>query len=258
MAIRLWAKDELRMAYALYCQLPFGKLDRRNSEIIELARLIDRTPASVAMKLGNFASLDPVIFNSGRKGLDNASKLDREIWAEFHHDWDKAVSDCDSIIFEKTPAHDSKVDEGGFEEAPSPFDYSGSTREIISNQRLKQSFFRRAILSGYRNRCCLTGISEPNLLIASHIVPWSVDKSNRLNPSNGLCLSAIHDKAFDKGLITFADDLSVILSPKLTDCKSEFMSQAFLSLAGRKIETPERFAPKLDFIQRHRSEVFQR
>ena len=88
MATVLWTKEQLKLAYHLYCQLPFGKLHSRNKEIVQLASLIGRTPGAVAMKLVNFASLDPKITGSGRRGLGNASDLDREVWSEFHADWD--------------------------------------------------------------------------------------------------------------------------------------------------------------------------
>ena len=127
---------------------------------------------------------------------------------------------------------------------------------LFSEQRIKQSFFRRAVLSGYRERCCMSGLSDPRLLIASHIVPWSRDKANRLNPSNGLCLSAIHDRAFDKGLITLSDDYRVILAKELRGRKEAFVEQVFIPLEGRKIELPERFWPDQSFISQHRSSVF--
>ena len=73
-----WTEDELRLALALYCQLPFGKMHSRNKEIVKLAEKIGRTPSAVAMKLVNFASLDPEIVNSGRAGLGNASSMDRQ------------------------------------------------------------------------------------------------------------------------------------------------------------------------------------
>ena len=75
----LWTKEQLKLAFHLYCQLPFGKLHSRNREIIELATLIGRSSGAVAMKLVNFASLDPAITSTGRKGLGNASALDREV-----------------------------------------------------------------------------------------------------------------------------------------------------------------------------------
>ncbi len=80
MAGRRWTEEETRRVLALYPKLAFGQFHSGNSDVIRVAREIDRTPSSVAMKLGNFASLDPKITASGRKGLDGATKLDREVW----------------------------------------------------------------------------------------------------------------------------------------------------------------------------------
>ena len=102
----------------------------------------------------------------------------------------------------------------------------------------------------------MSGLSEQRLLIASHIVPWSRDKTNRLNPSNGLCLSAIHDRAFDKGLISLTDDLRVMLSNDLIERDEPFIKATFLPLQGHQIEVPDRFRPKPAFLARHRAEVF--
>jgi hypothetical protein len=92
--------------------------------------------------------------------------------------------------------------------------------------------------------------------VASHIVPWSKDKLNRLNPSNGLCLSAIHDKSFDAGLITLSDDLRIVLSRRITESGDSFIKEVFGPIEGRIIEAPERFAPNPEFVSRHRAEVF--
>jgi predicted restriction endonuclease len=102
----------------------------------------------------------------------------------------------------------------------------------------------------------MSGLSEPRLLIASHIVPWSKDKTNRLNPSNGLCLSAIHDRAFDKGLISLSEDLRVLVSKELRKRDEYFVKQVLLPLEGQQIELPERFLPDHAFLARHRQDVF--
>ncbi len=102
----------------------------------------------------------------------------------------------------------------------------------------------------------MSGLSDTRLLIASHIVPWSHDKANRLNPSNGLCLSAIHDRAFDKGLITLADDFTIIVSDALKKSDDEFVKDVLLPLDGRTIEQPERFAPQQTFVAWHRQTLF--
>ena len=253
MATNRWTKEQLKLAFHLYCQLPFGKLHSRNPEIKRLAKLIGRTPDAVAMKLVNFASLDPAITSTGRKGLEGASKLDREIWNEFHADWEKLAVECE-LLRRKLDAHTSAIDDA--DEQLLPEDFTGETRKVITEQRIKQNFFRRAVLSSYRGRCCMSGLSEVRLLIASHIVPWSRDKANRLNPCNGLCLSAIHDRAFDKGLITLTDDLRVILSAELKQNSEDFVVKVLLPLEGKPIELPERFAPKPEFISWHRNTLF--
>ena len=61
-----WTPEQLKLAFAFYCQTSFGKLHSKNPQIIELAKLIGRTPSALAMKLVNFASLDPSITDTGR------------------------------------------------------------------------------------------------------------------------------------------------------------------------------------------------
>ena len=102
----------------------------------------------------------------------------------------------------------------------------------------------------------MSGVEESRLLVASHIVPWSKDKKNRLNPSNGLCLSAIHDRAFDKGMITVSEDFRVVVSSRLLSSNNAFLASTFARLHETNIEMPERFIPNCDFLARHRAEIF--
>lgn len=252
-----WTREQLKLAFHLYCQLPFGKLHSRNAEIMELAKLIGRTPSALAMKLVNFASLDPAITSTGRAGLGNAGSLDREIWEEFHADWEGLAIECNGLRTTLTESKglppDSVLDN---DETAGLEDFTGATRRVVTEQRIKQHFFRRAVLSSYRGRCCMSGLSEPRLLVASHIVPWSKDKANRLNPSNGLCLSAIHDKAFDRGLLALSDDFRVLVSKELRRSNDALIQEVLLPLDGRTIELPERFVPDPAFIRRHRSNEF--
>lgn len=257
MTTNRWTKEQLKLAFHLYCQLPFGKLDMRTHEVISLATLIGRTPGAVAMKLSNFASLDPAITGTGRKGLEGASNLDREVWAEFHADWEKLALECFQLNAQlRNEEKADAVAELDVVEREGLEDFTGETKRVVTEQRIKQHFFRRAVLSSYRGRCCLSGLSDTRLLTASHIVPWSSDKANRLNPSNGLCLSAIHDKAFDRGLITLSDDYEVMLSEQLKRNGDAFVAQIFLPLEGRKIDLPEKFIPSIAFLARHRGEIF--
>jgi len=252
-----WTSYQLKLAFYLYCQLPFGKLTHSNKEIIRLAELIHRTPSSVAMKLCNFASLDPAIRNSGRKGLEGASRADRETWELFHDNWVLLAKECENLLTLLTqgkPFLGLAIKE---EVEFTSDDFTGETRKALVNQRVNQSFFRRAVLASYGGACCISGLTETNLLVASHIVPWSKDEENRLNPSNGLLLSAIHDKAFDQGLMTLSSGFEIILSKKLRDTTNELLKRVFLDFEGKVIRKPERFIPKAEFLDYHRSNVFE-
>ncbi len=253
-----WTTDQLKLAFYFYCQTSFGKLHRRNPDILRLAKLLGRTPSALAMKLVNFASLDPSITATGRKGLSGASKQDRAIWNQFHADWEGLAVESEQLsrqLFQHSEQAESNPPESA--DDFSAVDFSGETRQALVQQRLKQSFFRRAVLSSYRNRCCISGVSDKRLLVASHIVPWSADKANRLNPSNGLCLSAIHDKAFDSYLFSLSDDWCVVLSPALKATKDVFLRGIFWPIAEKPIELPERFAPDVALVERHRQNMMR-
>lgn len=248
-----WTSEQLKLAFHFYCQTSFGKLHNNNPKIIQLAGLINRTPSALAMKLVNFASLDPSITSSGRKGLSGASALDRKIWDEFHADWELLAVQCEELLqylMQKNGGEKSISDDA--ENDITLTDFTGETRRAIVQQRLKQSFFRRAVLASYRSRCCISGVSNSRLLVASHIVPWSADKANRLNPSNGLCLSAIHDKAFDSHLFALSDDWRVVLSGPIKQSKDAFLREVFWPIDDKQIELPERFKPDPILIEKHR------
>ena len=249
-----WTSEQLKLAFNFYCQTPFGKLHSKNPQIVRLAELIGRTPSALAMKLVNFASLDPSITNTGRKGLSGTSALDREIWDEFHSDWERLTVECEQLLQYLLHKHGLKASvPNEVSHDITLTDFTGETREAIVQQRIKQNFFRRAVLASYRGRCCISGVSDSRLLVASHIVPWSADKANRLNPSNGLCLSPIHDKAFDSYLFTLSDDWHVVLSERIKASKDTFLREVFWPSDGKQIEMPERFAPDPTFIAKHRS-----
>lgn len=251
-----WTKEQLELAFHLYCQLPFGKMHYGNPEIVALANLIGRTPSAVAMKLVNFASLDPAITGTGRKGLGNVSAADRAVWEEFHADWEGLTARCEQIITAlggKVVASDKdEITTDDFSNG-----YYGANRIATVSVRVKQQFFRKAVLASYQNRCCMSGTATNELLVASHIVPWAKDETNRLNPHNGLCLSALHDKAFDRGLITVIPDMSVRVSGIIKKRRDNSNIENLLaSLDGRRIQLPEKFLPSLDLLRWHNENSF--
>lgn len=257
---RKWSRDELLLAMNLYCQLPFGKLHKGTSSIIELATAIGRTPSSVAMKLCNLASLDPAERLRGVAGLTKASRADRAIWDEFHSDWEGAVVESQKLYDERVnKRRDTSKREANIE-TPKSFDRprDSATEQFVETKvRIGQDFFRRSVLASYVSRCCVSGITLPELLIASHIVPWHTYPQHRLDPRNGLCLSRLHDAAFDRGLVTFDSDFRLVLSRKLKEhVTNNTLKVSFINLEGQALTLPEKFYPSSDFVAKHRESIF--
>ena len=248
---RRWTREESLIVFNLYCRIPFKDSNKSHPEVRHIAQLVDRTPDAVNMKIGNFGSLDPELQQRGIKGLRNASRLDREVWAEFHQDWQARIAESERLIAEREQALTSP----GADTAIYPVE--GRERLAIRAVRENQDFFRRAILSAYENRCCVTGIDLAALLNASHIKPWAAaDQTEKMNPQNGLCLNALHDRAFDRGLIALSNDYVLLVSSQVRHTANDGVRQLLLDYAGRKIRLPSRFAPRADFLEWHRDNVF--
>ena len=147
MATGLWTKEQVKLAFHLYCQLPYGRIYGRNPEIISLSKIIGRTSDAVAMKMLNIASNDPAIKNAGKSALGNASALDRAVWDEFHSDWERLVLECHQLMQQYGIADQETVqDQLQPDDAVSlPDDFTGETRQVLAAQRIKQHFFRRAV-----------------------------------------------------------------------------------------------------------------
>ncbi len=188
-----WSEEETILAFYYYCQTPFGKIDKKNPAIIRIANLIGRTPDSVALKMCNLASYDPAQKARNVSGMTNASKLDKEVVERFISNWEELVVRASVIEARLTAANQLSQ---GEEKLPPG---ATVTREVAA--RVNQDFFRSSVLASYHSRCCITGMDVPTLLVASHIKPWSESDpmTERTNPCNGLCLNALHDKAFDRG-----------------------------------------------------------
>lgn len=250
-----WSREQLIIAFKLYCDMPFGKMHSRNPEIIRYARVIGRTPSALAMKLTNIASLDPAIRSTGRTGLRGASQADKEMWDEMTSDWERFAQEITKT--ERDITSNRILSDSQEEAAVALTSYVGETRSALIAARLGQSFFRSAVLSSYEYRCCISGLAIPELLVASHIVPWRTDKGNRLNPRNGLCLSSIHDRAFDLGLITISPDFRLLVSKRIeTTASNSFLCHTFQDYADKPICLPKKFLPDAEFLKFHRENVF--
>ena len=249
-----WTRDELLVAFNLYCKLPFGRLHRGNTEIIALANAIGRSPSAVAWKLVNFASIDPAITKTGRVGASHGGKLDAEVYSDFTQDWERLSYESERLLSQLTGrAIEPIVDAEAVEVFP-----EGREREAVVQVRVNQSFFRASVLAAYDLRCCISGLAVPELLNASHIAPWAADKENRVNPRNGLCLNALLDRAFDRGLLTVLPDLRVKVSAVLKNKEAEETTQdLLLCYEGASVRLPRRFEPAPDLLRYHNSVVFK-
>lgn len=262
---KLWTYDELLLALNLYYKIPFGQFHQHNPKVIDLAKLIDRTPGSVAMQLSNFASLDPYHQNRGVSGLRPPGKLAQEIWAEMQSNWEdlifKSEELLDSLDQSQVAPTASKALEDGLgkgQDIQHKKERRGPTEvERSIKVRLGQRFFRESIMANYRERCCVCGMPIPELLIASHIIPWKAREDLRLNPSNGLCLCVLHDKAFDRGLLSIDVDYRVAISSSVQAYSSqEAVYSGLMSYNKRPILLPDRFVPEKSFLQTHRQDYF--
>lgn len=249
----LWSREELILALYLYCQIPFSKTTKTNPEVIKLSAILGRTPSSVARKLGNFGAFDEKLAARGVSGLTHYGKADKEIWNEFAGNWELLVEKS-QLILSKSSSEQLFETKEVTNELPTDTITERQTSVLV---RLKQSFFRKTVLASYGNSCCFCGIHLQELLIASHIIPWSKRKETRIDPRNGLLLCALHDKAFDKGLMTVKPDFRIAVASKAFSAKSEFMQITLSNFNNSIIRLPSRFVPKIDYLSWHNENIFQ-
>lgn len=251
----LWTRNEFMAVFNLYLKTPFGKMSRSNPDVIRLAALIGRSANSVALRLVNFAVCDPILRQRGIKGMQGGIKQCQPYWDEFFADKDKFIFESERIL--ANYQHTSV--EFKYKKALDniPDDLTGEDKRREVKTRVNQGVFRLIILANYNSKCALTVIDIPELLVASHIMPWADKKEERLNPENGICLSSLYDKAFDQGLITFSDDYKTILSSKIkANVGKSYYADFFEPIDGKQLLTPEKYFPNKRFLEYHRDVIF--
>lgn len=254
-----WTREHRLIALNLYCKLPFGKLHKGNSIIKEVAAKMGRTASSLAIKLCNFASLDPILQARGIVGMTGAANDDRVLWAEFQGNLADFGAESEELLHNLfTKDETEEVDFLSRDKVRLVAPAGPTETQATVKVRRGQQFFRQAVLTAYDVRCCISGINVPRLLVASHIKPWGKFPDDRLNPCNGLCLSTLHDAAFDAGLITLDDKLNVVLSKRLQSYFPQpALEQNFVPFEGQPIRLPEKLAePDEAFLRYHREQVF--
>lgn len=248
-----WTREETIVAFYVYCKIPFKSSSKTHPTVIKYANILGRTPSALNMKIGNFGRLDPELRKQGIIGLGNGSRMDEEVWNEFQGNWDALTFESERRIAELQHQPIEKNIGIDLENLP-----SGEVKEQLVRTRVNQSFFRSAVLSSYNIRCCITGIHHASFLHACHIVPWHKDKTTRTNPQNGLCLSALHHKAYDEGFISVTPDYEITISDAINNCGDYDTVQAFfLKYNRRKITLPDRFLPKRDYLDYHFTQIFK-
>ena len=251
-----WTREETIIAFNVYCKIPFKSSSKNNPIIIKYAKLIGRSPSALNMKVGNIGRLDPELRNHGIVGLSHGSKVEENVWDEFNGNWEKLAYESELLISQYS---NKKIEDNADLNLDVDNIPIGKEREAIIKQRVNQSFFRSTILSSYNFRCCITGLHYSDLLIASHIIPWSKNEKHRLNPRNGICLNAMHDKAFDKGYLTITPDYRVKISPEMYDFNTDnSVIDLFLKYDNKSINPPDKFLPTKEFLDFHYQNIFRK
>lgn len=210
--------------------------------------MLGRSVGSVSYKLSNFARLDPALQARGIRGNEHGSKGEAEVWREFNDHPEALAFESERLLAQRMKKPIEEVAGIDLRDLPEV----GRDRDAVVRVRVNQSFFRRRILSAYEFRCCITGIPIRDLLVASHIMSWASDTKNRLNPRNGLCLNALHDRAFDRGLMWVDETFTVHFSRRVTEVDPPSSSLSWLlSFAGRSLILPKRFAPDPVLLRQH-------
>lgn len=247
-----WTREQALACFNLYCRIPFGRFHRLNREIIAFAEAIGRTPDAVAMKLSNFASFDPAHRKRKVKGLSNVSSLDRAVWREFEAA-PNLVAEQSEEAFNRLALSPTLIEP----EVTLP---KGATEKLLSRpMRLVQSFFRRSVLASYEYRCSFCRLDVREVLNASHIIPWNACEALRADPRNGICLCALHDRAFDRGLMSINSDNTLLISERLCqEAPVPVHKVGLLDLKGTKMRQPQRFFPDSSHLEYHRTHIFIR
>lgn len=251
-----WTREQHILAFNLYSQIPFGTIHMGNPKLQALAKLLGRSVGAVSYKLANFARLDPALHARNIKGAAHGAKGEEEVWAEFAKDPEALAFESQRLMAQYTGADLLAYAEVRLDDLPPV----GKERDAIVKLRVNQNFFRRRVLSAYNNMCCITGLAVPQLLVASHIVPWSKDKENRLNVRNGLCLNALHDKAFDKGLLWITEKSTVQVAPRLVKGTLGKLAdgQWLASFDGKPLILSKGFEPDAKLLAVHRADCERR
>lgn len=256
-----WSREEFVLVMNLYTKLRYGQFNYRNVEVLKLAELIGKTPGAVAFKLVHLSRQDPK-HKDRVKGLTNPGKNAIEMYNEFTNNWDEMLYQSEVLLakYQNKNVEEIVLNKIEIQEIEKDIlsGKEGKDIERIVKARVNQSLFRKVVVNNYSNSCAICALDIPNLLVASHILKWSENHSNRLNPENGLCLCNIHDKAFELGYIGINSDYRILVSKEIQNMKEkETFSSIFGRHENRSIILPDKFYPNIQFLESHLNTTFK-
>lgn len=244
----------------LYSKLRYGQFNYRNAEVIKLANLIEKTPGAIAYKLVHLSRQD-LKHKNRVKGLANPGQNAIDIYNEFANNWDEMLFESEVLL--------ANYQNKKIEEFLEDSEIKQIERDILEGKvgmdvqrliktRINQSLFRRVIVNNYSNSCTICSMNIDNMLVASHILKWSTNEINRLNPENGLCLCSIHDRAFELGYLGIRSNYKIYISPTLNKIKEKNTFDAlFKRHENQSINLPDKFYPNPNFLEQHFCSTFK-
>jgi putative restriction endonuclease len=165
-----WTKRQLLIALNVYHKLKFGQFHARQAVIIDVAAKLGRTPSSLAMKLCNFASLDPVLKLRGIAGLAGASILDREVWGDFHSNIDELAPASEAALRELFDVpEDAELAILPKEGVRARSRAAPLSTEALGMVKIRRGleYFREGVLNNFEGKCAVTALDVRSLLVAS-------------------------------------------------------------------------------------------
>lgn len=235
----------------LYLYLSKGRkqIDDSDPDLVKLAKALGRTPGAVSFKSANFRFIDP--YSKG-KGFEHGSKMDVKVWTEYADDLERAREVFDLFIL--SPDSSSEVISTELKIDSKNYEIPDSYGKVAT--RASQFKIRSNALSIYGERCSLCRMDVPMLLVASHVVPWKSDQTIRGDPRNVILLCAMHDKMFDRGIISIDENYRVISSSKLHEYPvAERHVKHFLG-NRMEIKCGDEMLPKQNYLEYHRKHIF--
>lgn len=244
---RNWTREETIIAFNVYCKIPFKDSNKNHPMIKKYADIIGRSPGSLNMKIGNIGRLDPKLRERGIVGLAHGSKIEQMVWEEFYSNPESFSYESERLIAKYANDSIENTTNIIIDDLP-----AGKDRETMVKTRVNQSFFRSAVMTSYDYKCCISGVGNPGLLEACHIVGWAEDNQNRTNPENGLCLNSLFHRAYDNYLLAITPDYEIIISDDFIEKVEEESFKIYLEeINGRQINMPTRFYPQKEFLDFH-------